>query len=169
MTTPTQSSPLDGPSGNPSGNPAGSPTPNCSFNDLPPTRSSSPTRAGAEGCDSSEGPKSPEVPEVPEVPKSRKGREGEGSAARSGSDDAVLVHALNELVFVHQLVAASQWFNALVVASIVLAGALVGVQTYPAMAGDPSVAVVDWAVQAVFTLDCVVKIAQEGRAPWRFW
>jgi voltage-gated sodium channel len=60
-------------------------------------------------------------------------------------------------------------FNALVVACICIAGVLVGVQSYPSMDNDPFLAVVDLAVQIVFTVECVVKIAAEGKDPLAFW
>lgn len=64
---------------------------------------------------------------------------------------------------------ASFYFNALVVACIVLAGILVGVQSYPSMNHNPSLAAVDLTIQVIFTLECVVKIFAEGTSPWVYW
>lgn len=83
--------------------------------------------------------------------------------------DGVFIHFLNEFVFLNQLIAVSGSFNAVVIASIVIAGILVGVDTYPSMQQRQGVVAFEWVVQAVFTVDCVVKISREGRAPWRYW
>ena len=68
-----------------------------------------------------------------------------------------------------QLIAASAPFNNLLVASIILAGTLVGVQTYPSMAHNSALNALNWVVQAVFTVDCVLKILREGVNPLNYW
>mmetsp|Transcript_856 Transcript_856/g.1796 ORF Transcript_856/g.1796 Transcript_856/m.1796 type:complete len:1273 (-) Transcript_856:158-3976(-) len=75
----------------------------------------------------------------------------------------------NYFVFINQSIAAHVAFNALVVGCIVVAGILVGVQSYPAMDGDPALAAIDATVQIIFTFECVFKIFAEGRKPWVYW
>jgi len=63
----------------------------------------------------------------------------------------------------------SRWFNGVILFMIVAAGALVGVQTYDISAETQSICDdLDAAILWVFTLECLVKIAAEGRRPWRY-
>ena len=55
-----------------------------------------------------------------------------------------------------------------VLACILLAGALVGMQTYPSMKTDPVVQGLDFFVLCVFALEVVGKVVAEGLAPWRY-
>jgi hypothetical protein len=55
------------------------------------------------------------------------------------------------------------------VVSIIVAGILVGVQTYPSLSEDPNLDALDLAVQCIFTADCVFKIIQEGAQFWLYW
>jgi hypothetical protein len=68
-----------------------------------------------------------------------------------------------------QLTVAAGWYSVLIVVSIVVAGVLVGVQTYPKLADLPIVNGLDMTVQCVFTFDCTIKIIQEGNAPLQYW
>lgn len=52
---------------------------------------------------------------------------------------------------------------------ILLAGLLVGLQTYPGMSGDPVVKFLDMFVLAVFTLEVVLKIMSEGMEPRKYF
>ncbi len=63
----------------------------------------------------------------------------------------------------------SVWCNTLVISSIIIAGILVGVQTYPQMDDNMILTSMDTAVQTIFTLDCVFKIFREGKNPLNFW
>jgi hypothetical protein len=60
-------------------------------------------------------------------------------------------------------------FSLLIVAAIVTAGVLVGIQSYPLMAKNPTVGKIDMLVQVAFTADCLFKIMSEGCRPWSFW
>jgi hypothetical protein len=55
------------------------------------------------------------------------------------------------------------------VLSIFLAGTLVGVLTYPSMADDAVLMMLDRAVQCIFTIDVLLKIGAEGCHPTNFW
>ena len=75
----------------------------------------------------------------------------------------------NEFVFANQMICGDDNFNGLVVACIIIAGILVGVQSYPSMDGNPILSLFDAAVQYIFTAECIFKIFAEGRRPLTFW
>jgi hypothetical protein len=56
-----------------------------------------------------------------------------------------------------------------VVAAIIIAGILVGVESYPSMSSDAGLLLTENFVQFIFSIDCVLKIFQEGRRPWAYW
>jgi voltage-gated sodium channel len=60
-------------------------------------------------------------------------------------------------------------FNALIVTCIIIAGILVGVQSYPAMDGNKGLAAIDATIQIIFTFECLFKIFAEGIEPWVYW
>ena len=64
----------------------------------------------------------------------------------------------------------NQSFNNLVVIIIIMAGIMVGVQTYPSMSRNTDAfEALDYFVQCIFTLDCLLKIFQEGPRPHLYW
>ena len=75
----------------------------------------------------------------------------------------------NEFILVNQYVCGSAGFNSLVVVCIIIAGVLVGVQSYPSMEKNPATNAMDLAVQGVFTAECLLKIFAEGRYPHVYW
>ena len=64
---------------------------------------------------------------------------------------------------------ASESYSNIMVLSIIFAGILVGVMSYPSMMGNRVLAEMDNAVQIIFTIDCFLKIFQEGKAPLQYW
>ena len=62
-------------------------------------------------------------------------------------------------------VANSTWFGNFVMLCIVIAGILVGLQTYPSFETDPVMLGMDQAILYVFCLEVVVKIIGEGMQP----
>ena len=44
-----------------------------------------------------------------------------------------------------------------------------GIQTYPSMETNAALNGLNDLVQAVFTLDCALKIIREGTRPWNYW
>jgi hypothetical protein len=58
------------------------------------------------------------------------------------------------------------WF---ILGAILLAGALVGIQSYPKMAQLKSLDSLNTAVQSAFTIDLILRIFSEGIRPWNFW
>lgn len=63
------------------------------------------------------------------------------------------------------------WFHYFIIGVIVFAGALVGIETSPAMvkAYGGALHVLDQIVLAIFVTEIVIKLAAEGRAPWRYF
>ena len=68
-----------------------------------------------------------------------------------------------------QRLVASTWYNNLIVISIILAGVLVGIQTYPSMESNYGVIFLNSLVQIIFTIDCCAKIFREGVNPMNYW
>jgi voltage-gated sodium channel len=68
-------------------------------------------------------------------------------------------------------IAGANWFHYFITGVIVLAGALVGVETSPAMVASYGGAldVLDRVVLAIFVVEIVIKLAAEGNAPWRYF
>lgn len=65
----------------------------------------------------------------------------------------------------------SSWFTSLIIGVIVLAGILVGVETFPSMMekhGD-LLHRLDKIVLGIFTLEVILKIAAEKKRPWRYF
>ncbi|GMH73103.1 hypothetical protein TrST_g10235 [Triparma strigata] len=60
-------------------------------------------------------------------------------------------------------------FGGFVLFCIVIAGVLVGMQTYPGVETDDNVNLVDSIILYIFTAEAGLKILSEGWAFWRFW
>ncbi len=65
--------------------------------------------------------------------------------------------------------ALADYFTAFIISCILVAGVLVGLQTYPSLAEAPAVLGVDALILAIFVVECGVKIVAEDREPWRYW
>ncbi len=61
------------------------------------------------------------------------------------------------------------YFNNFVLLCIIVAGVLVGMQTYEEFEDNAIVNYIDNVILYVFTVECMVKIFMEGTAPWRFF
>jgi hypothetical protein len=61
------------------------------------------------------------------------------------------------------------YFDGIVMLSVIIAGIVVGIQSYPKMQSDLGIDVIDILVQVVFTLDCLFKIAAQGVNPANYW
>lgn len=53
--------------------------------------------------------------------------------------------------------------------SVIVAGIVVGIQSYPLMQDNTGLDVIDVLVQIIFTVDCVLKIAAQGAQPLNYW
>lgn len=63
------------------------------------------------------------------------------------------------------------WFHRGVMAAILLAGALAGIETDPAMIAEhgPLLSLLDRAVLGIFIVEAGLKILAQGRTPWRYF
>jgi len=68
-------------------------------------------------------------------------------------------------------VAESRWFANSITAVILLAGVLVGIETYPVLVEryDWALGPLNSAVLSIFIVEIVVKMGAEGRKPWRYF
>jgi voltage-gated sodium channel len=72
--------------------------------------------------------------------------------------------------FIHRLVAAKT-FHHVVVAVIVVAGVVAGLETSPALMAQfgPTLLALDRLILAIFIVEAVLKMAAHGRRPWRYF
>ncbi|CAM9911809.1 unnamed protein product, partial [Choristocarpus tenellus] len=63
----------------------------------------------------------------------------------------------------------SEGFNLFIIGCIVLAGILVGVQTYEEMEDNIWVMVLDNTILAIFSCEALLKIMAEGLYPWLYF
>lgn len=68
-------------------------------------------------------------------------------------------------------IAQHKLFSNFIIAVILFAGILVGVQTYSSLvdAFGPLIVALDWLVLGIFTVEAVIKILANGRKPWRYF
>jgi voltage-gated sodium channel len=66
--------------------------------------------------------------------------------------------------FVH-----SHAFQAIVILAIIVAGVIVGLQTYKRFETDPMLAAIDNVILSVFAVECILKIVAEGEKPWLYF
>ena len=59
-------------------------------------------------------------------------------------------------------------FSYVMILVIIVAGVLVGAETYPSINDSPVTIVFDAAVVYIFGLEIILKLLSEGLAPWRF-
>jgi len=60
-------------------------------------------------------------------------------------------------------------FGGVIMVCILLAGVLVGIQTYEGMEEEQWVVTTDLIILGAFSVECILKIFSEGLAFWRFW
>lgn len=60
-------------------------------------------------------------------------------------------------------------FNGFIIFVILIAGVLVGLQSYPAMEQNTAVSIIDKCVLITFCAECVIKIIAEYSRPWRYF
>ncbi len=63
----------------------------------------------------------------------------------------------------------SNLFQRLILSTIIVAGVVAGLDTYPAFAHNPFLDLLDKVVLAIFTLEVVLKVAAEGSKPWKYF
>ena len=62
----------------------------------------------------------------------------------------------------------SEVFNNFILVTIIIAGINVGMQTYPAIASNPNITLLDYTILGIFCLEIIVKTIMEGFAPLRY-
>ena len=65
--------------------------------------------------------------------------------------------------------ALSDTFSGIIIVAILIAGVLVGLQTYDGMETNEGVVIVDTIILITFCVEIVVKMLAEGLAPWRYF
>ena len=68
-----------------------------------------------------------------------------------------------------RVLALSDSFNGIILVVIIIAGILVGVQTYPGMETNSIAVLVDNIILVIFCVEILVKVLAEGMAPWRYF
>ena len=68
-------------------------------------------------------------------------------------------------------IAEAAWFSNFIIAIILLAGVLVGIQTYPEMElkHGPTLHLLDQIILWIFVAEVVIKMGAEGSKPWRYF
>jgi len=68
-------------------------------------------------------------------------------------------------------IAESSWFKNFITATILFAGVLVGLETYPAILAEhgDTLHMLDLVVLTIFIVEIVVKMGAEGKKPWRYF
>jgi voltage-gated sodium channel len=71
-------------------------------------------------------------------------------------------------------IAKSNWFQAFIIMSIMLAGVVVGIQTYESTSArirsiSSILSTLDLVVLIVFTIEVVIKVLAEGKKPWKYF
>jgi hypothetical protein len=69
----------------------------------------------------------------------------------------------------NKVIVESPVFTFVVILAILVAGALVGAQTYPAYENQPIIDVLNYVVQCIFTMDCIARILRQGIHPHLYW
>mmetsp|Transcript_31661 Transcript_31661/g.62776 ORF Transcript_31661/g.62776 Transcript_31661/m.62776 type:complete len:1001 (-) Transcript_31661:3-3005(-) len=65
--------------------------------------------------------------------------------------------------------AEAKWFVNLITLVIILAGVMVGLQTFPDFEDDPTLNFIDFIILLIFTFEVIIKFIAEEFAPWRFF
>jgi hypothetical protein len=101
--------------------------------------------------------------------KKKSGRRGKKKQSCFGRCCDAVAHCVDDVAARCRLLTASGPFQGFIIGAIFVAGANVGIATYPKMADNAILARVDQAVLLLFILECGLKIAACGRMPWRYW
>lgn len=70
-----------------------------------------------------------------------------------------------------QKIAQSSWFNNFIISVILIAGILVGIETYPSIIKSFGniLHVLDKIILIIFILEIIIKVLAEGKKPWRYF
>jgi len=75
------------------------------------------------------------------------------------------------MVEIFKRISNAQWFTQFVTAVILLAGVLVGLETYPSIVErhESTLHLLNHIILGIFTVEVVVKMGAEGSKPWRYF
>lgn len=76
---------------------------------------------------------------------------------------------LNGFILFWQRISISHTFTNTLIACIIIAGLIVGIESYPQFSNDTSIHAVSAVVQVAFSFECCVKILREGRNPLNYF
>ncbi|GMI02942.1 hypothetical protein TrVE_jg10438 [Triparma verrucosa] len=76
---------------------------------------------------------------------------------------------LTKVAINSRILCLSDAFNNTILVAIIIAGALVGIQTYPGMESDSALIAIDNIILVTFCVEILVKMVAEGMAPWRYF
>eukprot|EP00519_Triparma_laevis_P013561 CAMPEP_0182490254 /NCGR_PEP_ID=MMETSP1321-20130603/184_1 /TAXON_ID=91990 /ORGANISM="Bolidomonas sp., Strain RCC1657" /LENGTH=961 /DNA_ID=CAMNT_0024692407 /DNA_START=112 /DNA_END=2997 /DNA_ORIENTATION=- len=68
-----------------------------------------------------------------------------------------------------RIFALGEFFGSFILCVIIVAGILVGVQTYPGMETNQPILIIDQIILAIFCVEILTKMLAEGMAPWRYF
>ncbi|GMH69779.1 hypothetical protein TL16_g05243 [Triparma laevis f. inornata] len=68
-----------------------------------------------------------------------------------------------------RILALSEAFGSFILGVIIVAGVLVGVQTYPGMETNQPILIMDQIILFIFCVEILTKMLAEGMAPWRYF
>jgi len=83
-------------------------------------------------------------------------------------EDYYTIQTINEFIWINQRICSNKWFNGGILVSIIIAGVLVGLQSYPDLQSS-GMDFADIVIQVIFTLECIFKILAEGCHPLSYW
>ena len=84
-------------------------------------------------------------------------------------NNPIITLLLTKICQPSRVICLDERFGAFILFVIIIAGVLVGVQTYDGMEFNSTVNAIDMCVLVVFCVECVLKIFAEGLASWRFY
>jgi voltage-gated sodium channel len=72
---------------------------------------------------------------------------------------------------IYKKIADSSWFQYLIILSILMAGVIVGIETYGERVSSwlPLLHALDYAILLIFTVEAIIKIAAEGNQPFNYF
>ncbi|GMH84050.1 hypothetical protein TL16_g09799 [Triparma laevis f. inornata] len=84
-------------------------------------------------------------------------------------DNPIIKLWLTHISINSRIIALSDLFSNFILVVIIIAGALVGIQTYPGMETDSALIAIDNIILITFCVEILVKMFAEGLAPWRYF
>lgn len=83
-------------------------------------------------------------------------------------ENSIVKIYLHASMYSYDVVHGNEYFNMFMTFVIVIAGVLVGIESYPGLISDKLSAQLDIVIVTIFLLELLFKICMEGVRPWRF-